>query len=136
MKKFLFSFLIILFLFSACGDSKNPYSPLPLQKAQVQISIDSLVIVIQDDEYIIAYNLVLSEHNGVAVTITKIELQYYFKDVLLFTDVSTDVRSLSANGKVEIPILVYADEPFDKLVVTVTGKDSNGHTIIVSQTFT
>ncbi len=136
-KKLLLVFLVCPFLFFTYGAKITLGAPeLAQPKAQVmiEVSADPLVLLW---EPVVRYlwsefNVVLSEHSGVQVTVKTVELEFLEGTTLVAT-VIYEGGTLPANGTLEIACTPEVWGYSDKMNIIVTGEDANGNAVNVSR---
>ena len=136
-KKLLLVFLVCPFLFSTYGAKITLGAPeLAEPKAQVmiEVSADPLVLLW---EPVVRYlwsefNVVLSEHSGVQVTVKTVELEFLEGTTLVAT-VIYEGGTLPANGTLEIACTPVVWGYSDTMNIIVTGEDANGNAVNVSR---
>jgi len=130
--------IAVLMLSVSCSKSPTtPPPPKPKADVRIAISIDPFLFAynITYRYYWSIFNVILSEHNSVSVTITTLKLEFRAGTTLVAT-VTLSGGSLPANGTLKIlamPIVYYW---FDTMKIVVTGTDANGYSINVSKTYT
>lgn len=135
MKKFTVLFLFFLLISTSCKrGGVDAIVPEILSKAEVRIAITDYTVEI----LWLGFNIVITEHNGVQVAITEIEVQLINLGIVVYQENDLTDRTLLANGKLELVFLVGTEEDdfVDKIRITVKGIDLNGHQILVTQDFT
>ncbi len=136
-KERLLGFLVCALLFSAYGGKIALGAPeLAEPKAQVTIEVSSDPLVLLW-EPVLSYlwsefNVVLSEHSGVQVTVKTVELEF-LEGTTLVAKVLYDGGTLPANGTLEIACTPVVWGYSDKMNVIVTGEDANGNAVNVSR---
>ena len=136
-KKMLLVFLVCPLLFSTYGAKITLGAPeLAEPKAQVtiEVSADPLVLLW---EPVVGYlwsefNVVLSEHSGVQVTVKTVELEFLEGTTLVAT-VIYEGGTLPAKGTLEIACTPEVWGYSDKMNIIVTGEDANGNAVNVSR---
>ncbi len=136
-KERLLGFLVCALLFSAYGGNIALGAPeLAEPKAQVmiEVSADPLVLLWEPAvRYLWSeFNVVLSEHSGVQVTVKTVELQF-LEGTTLVTRVKYEGGTLPANGTLEIACTPIVWDYSDKMNIIVTGEDANGNAVNVSR---
>lgn len=135
MKKFCLIFLFLSLVFFGCDKGAvNPIAPEILPKADVRIAISNVNFI----ENVFGFMLAITEHNGVNLNITSIEIQLLYQGIIVYEETDASTRTLSANSTIDLSFIVVLEEGdvLDKVRITVKGIDANGHQISVSKDFT
>ena len=135
MKKICVISLFLSLVFFGCDKGAvSPTTPEILPKADVRIAISGEALI--DDVF--GFDIAITEHNGVKVNITSIEVQLLHEGVIVYQKTDTTARVLSANGTIDLVFIVVLEEGdvLDKVRIIVKGVDANGHQISVSKDFT
>jgi len=124
--------LFLLLIFSGCGSDKI------LPKADVQIDISDLVYKgydVVEEVWVYVFNILLSEHHGVRVTVNELKVEIFYQEVFLDGVVRTSIGDILPNSTFPYPYELVTAEHFDSMTVTVKDQDFNGYSILVSNTF-
>lgn len=140
MRKVVFSFLILVFLFSACTKkAESPFSPEIKPRAVLEISMQyEPVVFIYNwlfDSWCIDNCVILLETNGVGGNINFMKAEMMYQGVVYATknfaeNYNFDPRESMYGCDFDCTIYEY-----DKMKITVQGVDNNGYTINASKTF-
>ena len=140
MRKIVLPILTIIILISGCSDnSTTPEVPKPKPKADVKIAVtqDPFVFVYNPffGYWWSNFNVVLSEHNGVRVTITTLKLEFKDGNTVVATTTYSG-GTLPSNGSLNIACNPVVWSYFNKMTIIVTGTDANSYSINVSRDYT
>lgn len=138
MKKIIPILLILILFLCACG-KKSPTSPEPPKpKASVNLAVSQDPFVFFYEQFFGYYwsifNVIISESNGVGVTITTLKLEFRNGTTLVAT-VTLSGGTCSAYGTLEIAATPVIWEYFDEMKIIATGTDFNGYSISVTRIY-
>ena len=140
MRKLIISFLILVFIFSACKKNvESPFSPEILPRAVLEISMQyEPVVFIYNwlfDSWCIDNCVILLETNGVSGNISFIKAEMMYQGVVYATKNFAENYNFNAHESMYGCDFDCTNYEYDEMKITVQGTDNNDYTINVSKTF-
>ena len=139
MKKMIYSLALCIIMVHCSGDGdeggiKNPYAPVVLPTAEINIASNFNPIVFTWNpltlQYETAYTITVSETNNVGCTISTVESAYYFSGQT-YTPVTLQGGRLNANGSLSFNFTGWMVLALNyQIRIEVRGSDDNGHTLV------
>lgn len=141
----LISLILIVCLFFCSCKKSNPTAPeLPKPRASIEITVSPWPFNVDWTwwnlgwNYIyISLNVIVTESNGVGGNVSSIKTEF-FKDNALQAQETKEGGRFSGYGSVTVSFTIQVFGPnhlIDKLTVTVSGGDDNGHAFTKTESY-
>lgn len=135
LKKFSLLFLV-LFLIACSGGPTAPPPPAP--KAVLTISVSPEPLTFSYDgwtkSYSSTFQVIVSETNGVAATLTTISIQFIFGNSVVYT-LTAPGGSIPAHGTFSGTCSPVVPALFSEMKIVLTGADVNGYPVSVQKSW-
>ncbi len=138
MRKIVFFFLILVFIFSACKDVESPATPEIKPRAVLEITMQYEPVVfhynVLSDSWCCTNSIIITETNGVGGYINSAKLELIYNNQA-YESKSYEGKQFVPHESWSVSDVICTIYEYEKIKITIAGEDNNGYTIEVSKYF-
>jgi len=135
LKKIVFIFLILVFIFSACKDVESPVSPEIKPRAALEVSMQYEPVIfyynVLSSSWCCTNSIIITETHGVGGYINSAKLELIYNNQA-YESKSYEGKQFSPHESWSISDTICTIYEYEKIKITIGGEDNNGYKIDIS----